>query len=56
MQKLGGAIQFARTLAQAASIATRVSKDLQKVAGADYAVIKPDALLILNSLEKGPSA
>ena len=56
VQKLGGAIQFASTLAQAAGIATRVSKDLQKVAGADYAVIKPDALLILNTLEKGPSA
>jgi hypothetical protein len=53
VQKLGGAVQFARTLAQAASIGTRVAKDLQAVAGADYAVIKPDALLILNTLHKG---
>ena len=51
IQKLGGAVQLARTLAQAVPIAKRVMKDLESVAGADYAVIKPQAITIINALE-----
>ncbi len=55
MQKLGGAIQLARTLAQAGPIASRVETDLKTVMGDDWSVVRPDVLLLINTIKGTPT-